>query len=159
MGIETEEEREMKHKHHDKIVAKASNTGLVQLIKMDGEWENAGLSDKFISFSEEYDYFLCLHQHEEACLHWLGGGDVQMAHKGEFYNVSSVSLRCVDGWNDRCAFMDDSFELRAKPKKEKRWIATLNGWNASQKVFASKQEAVDLLGANSYQFHEIEVEV
>lgn len=113
-----------KHKHCDKIVAKSENKHLVQFIKMDGEWEDAGLSDKFISFSEEYDYFLCLPQHNEngQCLHWLNGGEVQMAHKGEFYNVSSVSLRCVDGWNDRCAFMDDSFELRAKPKKEKRWI-------------------------------------
>jgi hypothetical protein len=158
----------MKHKYYEMIVAKAANMSLVKFIKMDGNWEDAGLSDKFISFSEEYDYFLCLPKHEEACLHWLGGGEVQMAHKGEFYNVSSVSLRCVDGWNDRCAFMDDSFELRAKPKKEKRWIGVY-GNHVTEAHFETLDKARAFINGcpslysklvpDNWQFIEIEVEV
>jgi hypothetical protein len=157
----------VKHKHDEMIVAKAANTGLVQFIKMDGEWENAGLSDKFISFSEEYDYFLCLPQHKEACLHWLNGGDVraihfenQMPDSGVMFDSDFVDVE--DGvdtypWKGNHIFMQEH-EIEIKPKKEKRWII----WDENQDSYhcAFLADPSDRYEANfKFSIHEIEVEV
>ena len=110
-----------KHKHYDKIVAKAANVGLVQFIKINGKWEDAGLSDKFISFSEGYDSFLCLPQHKEACLHWLNGGGVQQSLITDSSWITSADVKKVS-WMPWTSFMKDELKFRIKPKKEKRLI-------------------------------------
>jgi hypothetical protein len=145
----------MKHKHYEMIVAKAANMDLVVLIKSKttNRWEAMELSC-IPSFYEESEYFLCLPQHKEACLHWLNGGEVEENYNSRWDKVEQHS------WHGQSVFnFDDGYIIRIKPKKEKRWIATCKGWNASQKVFRSREEAVDLLGSDCYQFHEIEVEV
>ena len=155
----------MKHKHHDKIVAKAANTGLVQLIKMDGEWEDAGLSYKFISFSEEYDYFLCLPQRKNACLHWLNGWEVQGEDPNRpnyFYDYANFVDR--KKWSCTSWYMRKDINVRIKPKKEKRWILECSGTLLTTRLFTAESSAQQFLGQSGHstdcvQFIEIEVEV
>lgn len=154
-----------KHKHYEMIVAKAANMGLVQFIKMDGEWEDAGLSDKFISFSEGYDYFLCLPQHKDACLHWLNGGEVEVSDDGERWEEYNLSVEHPK--YPMTDFTGYEFQFRIKPKKEKRWI----GFNsktlkATHETYASGVKCEDALNGvgeiydnHPWQFIEIEVEV
>ncbi|AUR84572.1 hypothetical protein NVP1060A_56 [Vibrio phage 1.060.A._10N.261.48.B5] len=135
----------MKHKHHDKIVAKASNTGLVQFIKMNGEWEDAGLSDKFISFSEEYDYFLCLPQHKEACLHWLGGGEAQGEDPNR-PNYFDDYANFVDRKNWSCSswYMRKDINVRINTKKEKRWIIINTKYEeVDERLFEDEPDMLD----------------
>jgi hypothetical protein len=71
------------------------------------------------------DFFLCLPQHKEACLHWLNGGDVQDYYEDEWTPVNSSDGK--PSWSIHHAFMDEEAEYRIKPKKEKRWIVYRNG--------------------------------
>ncbi|AKU42634.1 hypothetical protein [Vibrio phage H188] len=153
-----------KHKHYDLIVAKAANMDLVQFIKMNGIWEDAGLSDKFISFSEEYDYFLCLPKHKEACLHWLNGGEVQVMDSS-WVNMFPIENYPWEGEHD---FMDDEASIRIKPKKEKRWIGVY-GNHVTEAHFETLEKARSFINGcpslysklvpDNWQFIEIEVEV
>lgn len=146
-----------KHKHYDKIVAKAANVGLVQFIKMNENWEDAGLSDKFISFSEGYDYFLCLPQHKDACLHWLNGGNIQYRIALDAW-TDAADNESDAAWTPDNLFIDDQVEFRIKPKKERRWII----WNENQDSyhFTFLVDPSDRYEANfKFSIHEIEVEV
>ena len=109
----------MKHKHYEMIVAKAANMELVRFAKEKGTGEWYELSEDFMcSFNEECEYFLCLPQHKEACLHWLNGGDVQRLTARQDWLKIGYDL----GWTDCHEFMNPDFEFRIKPKKEKRWL-------------------------------------
>jgi hypothetical protein len=157
----------MKHKHYDLIVAKAADMNLVVLSQnqKDGSWlvqNDQGTTD----FGECINYFLCLPQHKEACLHWLNGGESE--HGGEFGQWNSC-----EGWNKKwfsttCGFMRSSHQTRIKPKKEKRWIATFpwagNVFYVTPESFASEgllNDYVDMhYGKRDLMLiHEIEVEV
>lgn len=144
-----------KHKHYEMIVAKAANMILVKFIKMDGEWENAGLSYKFISFSEEYDYFLCLPKHKDACLHWLNGGEVEILDGKGFYPFACYAVN--GDWYPDHAFMNDYEEIRIKPKKEKRWIA-FNHENGNVYGTFLSEDKCKMAWPNLQKF-QIEVEV
>lgn len=72
----------MKHRHHDMIVTKAGNMDLVLFNK-------AGYQKKWVVSHEtclpvfsDCEYFLCLPQYKEVCLHWLNGGEIEINENG-----------------------------------------------------------------------------
>lgn len=154
----------MKHKHADIAKAKLDNVNLVLFAKHES-------SDKWaeivyhgdIAFLSDYEYFLCLPQHKEACLHWLNGGDVEykneLAPRG-WGSVSSIKESIEEGmedgeelWSECVLFMRTDPPIRIKPRKEKRWIA----YNPkSREVYNCGKENTT---AEGFQIIEIEVEV
>lgn len=154
----------MKHKHYEMIVAKAANMELVLFVNTEEQkWRVSNCGSHFPSFyrDPEYQWFLCLPQHKEACLHWLNGGEIQ-----DYYNGEWTKIKCHDGnpdWNEPDQlFMNEEFQLRIKPKKEKRWIAVYQGMAAGP--FSSKGDAKNELSFigmsfDDLNFIEIEIEV
>lgn len=147
----------MKHKHYEMIVAKASNMGLVCFVKRpDVEWVEC--DDRILPCIDEHEYFLCLPQHKDACLHWLNGGKSQVE-----YTKASYPYWCdIDSdevnWTAGHIFMDELLNIRIKPKKEKRWII----WNENQDSYHCTflVDPSDKYEANfKFSIHEIEVEV
>ena len=56
------------HKHIEMIAAKSANMDLVVCCKHLNEgWGRGNLDDLITCYN---DFFLCLPQHKEACLHW-----------------------------------------------------------------------------------------
>ncbi len=124
------------------------------LLKIRGLRLEAFADDKwfeinFIAFDERIDYFLCLPQHKEACLHWLNGGDV-LADGEPYWNDAPQE------WCNQNDFMSADIEFRTKPKKEKRWVTVKSDALASM-IFKSKELAEQ--AAKGRQVIEIEVEV
>lgn len=166
MGIEAEEENEMKHKHYEMIVAKAANMGLVCFVKRpDVEWVEC--DDRILPCIDEHEYFLCLPQHKEACLHWLNGGEVQYRIALDVWTDASNNVSNA-AWSSDNLLMDDQVEFRIKPKKEKRWIATFpwagNAFYVTPESFSSEELLngyVDMhYGKRDLMIvHQIEVEV
>jgi hypothetical protein len=112
-----------KHKHYDLIVAKAANMDLVIFSKNESGWRVSELAD--IICWPDYKYFLCLPQHKESCLHWLNGGALQDFFEGSWTSVGDFE---GEGWVEADnMFMNEEYQLRIKPKKEKRWIVIHNG--------------------------------
>lgn len=153
--------RDMKHKHADMIKAKAENIELVQLMKINKVWEVVGSkSGETINFSSDYEYFLCLSKHKEACLHWLNGGDVEFKRGDVWFGY------ICSAWASNVRWMSEQAEIRIKPKKEKRWIAVHDNLDfCMDKPFKSKDDAEEFITGfhpndkvSDYQFIEIEVE-
>ncbi|AUR82889.1 hypothetical protein NVP1029O_56 [Vibrio phage 1.029.O._10N.261.55.A7] len=148
----------MKHKHVDMITAKANNMSLVVFandIDSDGWFE----LNHFPMWDEEHDYFLCLPQHKEACLHWLSGGAVQYFFDGEWIECRDAIFSNFE-WDAGHIFTDEKTTYRIKPHKEKRWIAVLpngrvSGWHDEGIEMLEEQYNKDA----GWQFIEIEVEV
>jgi hypothetical protein len=110
----------MKHENAEMIKTKVDQMDLVlfRFRDSDGLWAVSNLNSLVID--EGCNFFLCLPQHKEACLHWLNGGESE--HGGEFGQWNSC-----EGWNKKwfsttCGFMRSSHQTRIKPKKEKRVI-------------------------------------
>lgn len=158
----------MKHVHFEKIVAKAANMDLVVFgyCNLDKLWSEEEPSLPGVDFidSSNTDYFLCLPQHKEACLHWLNGGDVQ--EKGSnasdsWWSDSDNSKYWSAQWHEDHIFMSDVSVFRIKPKKEKRWIA-VNPLTGSVELFGDEKVLDNCLSCPEYKSHqkiEIEVEV
>ncbi len=167
----------MKHAYAELFTAKLNDVSLVLFEKHEEwkEWREATKSDLVFAVGVNFDYFLCIPQHKEACLHWLNGGDVQAVHFENQMPDSGVMLDSdfVDleddvftySWKDNHIFMQEH-EITIKPKKEKRWI----GYCASRNQTIphpqdSGQLAMDYAAlhysyhVNEWQFIEIEVEV
>ena len=97
-----------------------------------GEWWECSLD---FPFNSQQRFFLCLPQHNEngQCLHWLNGGDVQVRSRmscGESFGDWDGLCPLVEQdstWKKTSHFMGRWFEIRIKPKKEKRWIIIRNG--------------------------------
>lgn len=157
----------MKHKHYKMIVAKAANMGLVKFAKRDGvDWaacqDQGGVNSTRMDPS--WEYFLCLPQHKEACLHWLNGGDVQVQDfpTNDFNDYSDEKYE----WSLETWWMSEQCNVRIKPKKEKRWIGYCANTN---QTFPHPQNSKELAGdyaainyrynMSDWQFIEIEVEV
>ena len=158
----------MKHANAEMIKAVLDNTELVIFCEVvdheneDGNyWAVSNLSSLVSCFNK---FFVCLPQHKEACLHWLNGGDVQVR---DF--VTSPFLDITD-WGKEwlpngCGFMVESWVIRIKPKKEKRWIAV----NSDGYVMPIHTDSVESAKAHAnhdesrltanVQYIEIEVEV
>ena len=108
----------MKHKHYDLIVAKATNMDLVVFIKAREGWRK--MSDQSeIRIKSTMDYFLCLPQHRESCLHYLNGGEVLVKSNlvPSWATVTHGQL-----WGGAIGWMREDAQYRIKPNKEKRWI-------------------------------------
>lgn len=151
-----------KHKHADMIKAKADNMELVVFVKNinTGEWWEV-FGD--LPFNQQQDFFLCLPQHKEACLHWLNGGEVEVKYQDEYWKPVCNNDPV---WRGGYFMMRDFVEYRIKPRKDKRWI----GYCASRnQTFPHPQDSLELaenyaMSVYSYpigdwQFIEIEVEV
>lgn len=168
----------MKHKNYEMIKAVAYNTELVIFFNdtEDNEWRPCSFEMLF-SPDVETEYFLCLRQHKEACLHWLNGGEAQLDHFDEPMPNSGVKGNChlVDfyedvnslPWKINHPFMDEAQEFRIKPKKEKRWIGVYNHNVTSQhfdsietaKSFIRRRDEFKNCAPEAWNFIEIEVEV
>lgn len=152
----------MKHKHYDMIVAKAENMDLVVFCNgpHGSKWHVK--DSNWPCFSDEFDYFLCLPQHKEACLHWLNGGEVEFAgdYKSQWFIYQADKDRA---WSEESAFNSDDYEFRIKPKKEKRWVilqydSQLGDWCIEDgTLYKTLDEAED--NRRYGQLAEIEVEV
>ncbi len=154
----------MKHKHYDMIVAKAANVDLVVFIKMGDKWEVIGSHEnQIVNFGSHYDYFLCLPQHKEACLHWLNGGDSQSLSGDDWFDI----LEWKYLWGEASGFMRKDLTTRIKPKKEKRWIAfnsksfmvTRDTYTTGVKCEDALNKAGEIYESHPWQFIEIEIEV
>lgn len=152
-----------KHKHAEMIKAKVDNMELVVFIRPTrGKWqecESVGLP----SF-ENGEYFMSLPKHKEACLHWLSGGEIEfnseLSDGWEEYDPINI-------WGIGSIFMQDDYEIRIKPHKEKLWIAVkMDGYErlgGNRKVrvcshaFVSKLDAEEYLDLNDSVLVEIEM--
>ncbi|AUR96335.1 hypothetical protein NVP1223O_38 [Vibrio phage 1.223.O._10N.261.48.A9] len=130
----------MKHKHYEMIVAKAANMELTTLVKFGKEWMISAphTVGEIISFDSRYEYFLCLPQHKEACLHYLNGGDVLV--KSNFV-PSWATVTHGQSWGKDVGWMCEDAQYRIKPKKEKRWILECNGTLLTTRLFTSEGAA------------------
>ena len=141
------------HKHAAMIKAKADNMELVVFTKnpqSDGKWWALENSKRIIPCFSGDHYFSCLPQHKEACLYWLNGGKIQ--YKTELVPEFQDYQPDIE-FGLGSIFMQPDFEIRIKPRKEKRWIA-----------IDVKRGDVCMCTENStpapgYQIKEIEVEV
>lgn len=147
-----------KHKHYDMIVAKAANMDLVVFIKCQSGWQTQVCNDDQLNFSEGHEYFLCLPQHKDACLHWLNGGDVQQSPLDIEQWVSSGSNK---KWMSFSSFMSEKVRFRIEPKKEKRYLMANSMSGQCTNHFSTPERALDCIGGTDgrWQLIEIEVEV
>ncbi len=151
-----------KHKHFDLIVAQAANTSLIKYVKLLDNWA-ATTTDEW-NFASEY--FLCLPQHKEACLHWLNGGEVQ-------YSLNNIDWFDKDSHGINSERMDIEYfnspthSMRIKPKKEKRWLGVY-GNHVTDGMYPTKElcqrcvsrsDKFKHCAIEGWQFIEIEVEV
>ena len=152
----------MKVKHYDMVVAKAANFELVQLMKINNVWEAVGSKcGETINFSSDYEYFLCLPQHTDACLHWLNGGDVEEYSDAlGFSELGWHEVGFKKRWSLQHQFMSD-MQIRIKPKKEKRWLMIQPISGQTTLLYSSPQIAKDSVSSNDsrWQLKEIEVEL
>lgn len=153
----------MKHKHYEIIVAKAANMDLVLFIKLGDRWQVTGCHDnQVINIASHYDYFLCLPQHKEACLHWLNGGDLIQDSQhvdGKYSDVEASLNPNFDSHGD--LFMTTERNIRMKPDKEKRWILVNAIDDFQPRMFDDESDADHILQGShpNWSKHEIEVEV
>lgn len=98
-----------KHKHADMIIAKANNMDLVVFYKKDDSegWFVSSL-DVMVYDGYDYEFFLCLPQHKDACLHWLNGGISQVEYP------SGYSVGVIDSDMNNWISVEESL-----PKKKR----------------------------------------
>ncbi len=142
----------MKHKHYDKIVARAANMGLVVFIKCPHEWKQQITNSDQLNFSCGNDYFLCLPQHKEACLHWLNGGTSQVEYTKASYPYWCNIEADEANWSSGHIFMDESLNIRIKPRKEKKWIIAKSKSLASMMYFETENQAQDAIDESECEF-------
>lgn len=147
-----------RHKHADMIIAKAENMDLVVFGKLAENADSAWTEITFREMIENhfFDYFLCLPQHKEACLHWLNGGKVIFTNshgkERESYNHSIT-------WSHVHSFMNDSELSRIKPRKEKRYLMANSMSGACTNHFSTPERALDCIAGTDKRWQLIEIEV
>ena len=154
-----------KHKHYEMIVAKAADTELVVFFKFDTGWYFDDTSET-IKFHSDTDYFLCLPQHKEYCLHWLNGGEVQDLYDDEWTYCAPLSKTInTDSENSlkfshHHMFMNEEFNFRIKPKKVKRWIGVYHT-NQFQptRTFRHKNDLDTFIAESGIGYQSIEIEI
>lgn len=148
------------HKHAKMIKAKADNMDLVLLRKTPtseyweicrSDWMPTDLQDEF---------FLCLPQRKEACLHWLNGGEVEF--NSEFVD-DWTEYEPIKVWGLGSVFMQDDYKIRIKPLKEKRhiYISKLGATTYAKKTKEEAAREVSIMGGSFevWKHYEIEIEV
>ena len=155
----------MKHANADMTKAVLDNTELAIFCEVvDDEngnyWAVSNLSS-LVSCTNKF--FVCLPQHKETCLHWLNGGDVQVRSRmscGESFGDWDGLCPLVEQdstWKKTSHFMSRWFEIRIKPKKEKRWIVWDLDKDRYHCTFKKNPEGNYLANFN-FQILEVEVE-
>jgi hypothetical protein len=173
--ISQRKENKMKHRHHDMICAKAANMDLVVFYKnpINGEWKEIKSNENSLpEFSEDFEYFACIPQHKEACLHWLNGGMVQIGRGIGCFVDAQPALVYSHKWIDTKWYTLDNYESRIKPRKEKRWIGVIKeqftkGGRAYYKNTECSYKTIEDLkrdvhapnGFDDWQFVQIEIEI
>ncbi len=144
------------HPHIEMIVAKAANMDLVLFFKAEGgNWRISTLA--YMAINDKHDYFLCLPQHKEACLHWLNDGETEILDGKGFYPFSS---RVINGdWSEGHVFMSKSDTLRIKPKKEKRWLMVQSMSGVCTDHFSTPERAKQCVCETDKRWQLIEIEV
>ncbi len=155
----------MKHAYAELFTAKLNDTSLVLFEKHEEwkEWREVTKSDLVFVVGGNFDYFLCLPQHKEVCLHWLNGGEAASSNT----DARDGAIHAYNGtWSRNHYFMSVVHTMRIKPKKEKRWIGVY-GKHVTENYFGSKSEAEKHVDEspvysncahNWWQFIEIEIE-
>ncbi len=114
----------MKHAYAELFTAKLNDTSLVLFEKHEEwkEWREVGKSDKIFVVCGNFDYFLCLPQHKEVCLHWLNGGKLMIDNgKGLGEGRYTMDIRRNNPLADFIGHPEYTF--RIKPMIEKVWVA------------------------------------
>jgi hypothetical protein len=147
-----------KHPHAEMIKAKADNMGLVVFYNRNIStlW-NELLETGEVILLKDYQYFLCLPQHKDECLHWLNGGKIQYQTElvAEFKDYQP-EIRFGVG----SIFMQSDFDIRIKPRKEKRWVAIRKSdLLVNEYTFESRGEAIADLNPIYWEFYELEIEI
>lgn len=147
-----------KHVHAEMIKAKADNMELVVFVKYDEGWTLSGY-EELICLSDR-EFFLCLPQHKESCLHWLNGGKIQ--YKTELVPEFQDYQPDIE-FGLGSIFMQPDFEIRIKPRKEKRhiYISTLGATTYAKKTKEEAAREVNIMGGSFdiWKHYEIEIEV
>lgn len=139
------------HKHAEMIKAKADNMDLVLFACSNSGWVE--LSAEELPCNECFNYFVCLPQHKDICLSFLNGGVLQLLCEEWVDACPNESIS--KEWAAVSVFMlEDAFDMRIKPKKEKRWIV----YNAKGE-FCSEHDFEYIPVDKSVQVFEIEIEV
>lgn len=160
----------MKHKHYDMICEKAANMDLILFRKTPSSetWETCRRDWMPTDLQDEY--FLCLPQHKDACLHWLNGHEIEIR---QGYSQEWEVYGPVKVWSIKSIFMKDYHQSRVKPRikprKERLWLAVktdkhehLGGCRKVRicsHAFVNKSDAEEYLDLSDSQLIEIEVEV
>lgn len=153
------------HKHAEMIKEKADNMDLAVFFKSNDsvKWIKIYCSNAngLPAFYEDGEYFLCRQKHEKECLHWLNGGEIEVfdEYSGEW--LEAVTKEDFREWRSVHFLMREFYQVRIKPRKEKRWIAVKDGKAMSNYLFESENEARVICGRAGHdaQFIQIEVEV
>ena len=163
----------MKHKNAEMIKAVVDNVELVILVKVidpENELGNYWSASSLATLAAaSNDFFLCLPQHKEACLHWLNGGGVQAIHfenqmpdSGVMFDSDFVDVE--DGvntypWKTNHIFMQEH-EIRIKPKKEKRWLSIRRiDLLVDDKPYKTREEAEAANSPAYWNHYELLIEV
>lgn len=145
-----------RHPYADLFTAKLNNEELV-LIEKHRDWEEWKVqsTNMCVMIHDTYEYFLCLPQHKEACLHYLNGGTIEV--KSDLVGKWTEVCR-GRSWRHGTGWMREDAQYRIKPKKEKRWIGVHPDGHCGGTHFDgyAKAENDSPVG---YQIIEIEVEV
>ncbi len=155
----------MKHKHYDMIMAKAENMDLVVFCNHETEGWKAISGSDYLPHYPDSDYFLCLPQHKEACLHWLNGGEIEYKSKGYWRSSKSWPEYAVSEFGAINYFTSEDSEARIKPKKEKIWVAYHKNGFMFNEVGGSMSDIDDRVKSHElsdfvesdWQYKEIEV--
>ncbi len=154
----------MKHAYAELFTAKLNDTSLVLFEKHEEwkEWREVAKSDLVFAVGGNFDYFLCLPQHKEDCLHWLNGSDLIQDSQyvdGKYSDVEASLNPSFDTHGD--LFMTTERNIRIKPEKEKRWILVNAIDNFQPRMFDDEGDANHMLQGShpNWSKHEIEVEV
>ncbi len=154
----------MKHVHSEIVKAKLDNMELIvfSYCNLDQLWSEDIPSQPGVDFidSSNTNYFLCLPQHKEVCLHWLNGGEAVSSNT----DVRDGEIHAYNGtWSRNHYFMSVVHTMRIKPKKERRWIGVYkNGATTDACLLRKEAENHPMItdfSANDWQFIEIEIEV
>jgi len=148
-----------KHRHAEIAKAKLDNIELVVFTNGGGEWRNLGCMPRW----GDDNYFLCLPQHKEVCLHWLNGGKYQVNQLPPEDMITIEETIKRDGWVKDHWFMSEVFTYRIKPKREKRYIGVHNSGLTTDACLSRKgaknHPIITSSNINDWQIVEIEVEV
>ena len=152
-----------KHVHAEMIKAKVDNMDLVVFVKGESWTE---LPKNAFTLTAAHEFFMCLPQHKDACLHWLNGGEAQFEYDENWHSCSEWSK---DWYLPTCGFMQEGNVIRIKPKKgkekEKRWIGvrsdgyTTRAYDSEHDCSDETDRRTDYDGIMGWEIIEIEVEV